>query len=101
MALIGSFPKQPGETLPFDISYAAVIGNRVASSITAVITVPAGMTKVSEEVSGDALQVYVAGGTDGQVYRWRIVATITISGRQTIVEDEVDVLVEEVANVPF
>ena len=98
MALIGSFVKQPGEQLPVDISYAEVIGTRTASAIAISVSTPAGMTKVSEDVDlpGKALQLYVAGGTDGQGYRWTVTATITISGRQTIMEDEFDVVVEAI-----
>lgn len=96
MALIGSMVKQPGEKLPVDISYADVIGDRTATSITPTITVPVGMVKDSEEVSGHTLQIYLSGGTDGNAYRWTVVTDIVIGGKTTRVEDEFDVVVEEI-----
>lgn len=97
MALIGSFTKQPGEALPVDITYADVIGGRTTTSITPVVTVPSGMTmSETQDLSGEVLQLYVAGGTSGQNYRWTVVTTIVIGGKDTIVEDEFDVVVLEV-----
>jgi len=99
MALIGSFTKQPGESLPIDISYATVIGGRTTTSVTPVVTVPSGMT-MSEtqdyDVGTDTLQIYCAGGTTAVTYRWTVVCTIVIGGKDTIVEDEFDVVVLEV-----
>lgn len=96
MALIGAFTKQPREILPADISYAAVIGARTATSITCTVEVPAGMTAVSQIVSGTTLQIYVSGGATAQTYRWVVLADIVIGGRTTRVEDEFDVVVLEV-----
>lgn len=96
MSLIGTITKQPREILPVDISYADVIGSRTATSIVQSVTVPSGMTMASEQVSGQVLQVYVSGGTDGVIYRWTVLTDITIGGRVTRVEDEFDVAVVEV-----
>ncbi|MBK8858851.1 MAG: hypothetical protein IPN11_14555 [Opitutaceae bacterium] len=97
MALLGSFTKQPGETLPIDISFSSVVGGRTTTAITSVITVPSGMTQTGSAIqSGESLQIYVAGGTSGQSYPWKVVTTITIGGRDTIIEDEFDVVVLEV-----
>lgn len=96
MALIGSMTKQPGEILPVDISYASVIGVRTASSITPTVTVPVGMTAVSQVLSGQVLQIYLSGGTNAQSYRWTVVTDIVIGGATTRVEDEFDVVVEDV-----
>lgn len=96
MALIGSMTKQPGEILPVDIDYTSVIGGRTATLLSATITTPSGMTKVSEELAGNVLQIYLGGGTTGVSYRWTIVMEITIGGRITRVEDEFDVVVLEV-----
>jgi hypothetical protein len=96
MALIGSFEKQPREVLPVDVSYADVIGDRTASSIVPTVEVPTGMTKVSEQMDGSVLQLYVSGGTTGNSYRWTVLTDITIAGNVTRVEDEFDVVVLEV-----
>ena len=96
MALMGSFTKQPGETLPVDIDYTAVIAGRTVSTLTPTITVPSGLTMVSNQVSGNVLQIYLSGGTAGASYKWTISTAIVIGGRTTIVEDEFITLVEEV-----
>lgn len=96
MSLIGSFPKQPIEELPFDVSYASVIGGRTATSITPTVTVPTGMTQMSAIVSGQVLQIYVAGGTTANSYRWVVTTAIVIGGLTTRVQDEIDVVVLEV-----
>lgn len=97
MALIGSFTKQPSEKLPVDITYAAVIAGRTTTSITPVTTVPTGMTAGEvQQLTGEVLQIYVAGGTTGQTYRWVVQTSIVIGGKTTVVEDEFDVVVLEV-----
>ena len=96
MSLIGSFTKQPIEELPFDISYASVIGGRTATSITPTVTVPAGMTKPAELLSGQTLQIYAAGGATANSYRWVVTTAIVIGGLTTRVQDEIDIVVLEV-----
>ena len=96
MSLIGSFSKQPIEELPFDISYAAVIGGRTITSITPTVTVPAGMTQMSALFSGQTLQIYVASGVTATSYRWVVTIAIVIGGLTTRVQDEIDIVVLEV-----
>lgn len=96
MSLIGSFTKQPAEDLPFDINYASVIGGRTVTSITPTVTVPAGMTKPAELLSGQVFQIYVASGTTATSYRWVVTTAIVIGGLTTRVQDEIDVVVLEV-----
>ena len=97
MALIGSFSKQPSEALPVDISYADVIAGRTVSAATHVVTsAPAGTTEsetMAYDTGTETLQLYIGSGLTGQTYRWTIVATFTIGGKDTIVEDEFDVVV--------
>jgi hypothetical protein len=95
MPLLGAKTKQPREELPVDIDYTDVIAGRPYTSITPTVEVPVGMTKVSAEVSGTVLQIYLAGGTDGQHYHWTVLTEIVIGGKTTKVEDEFDVVVEE------
>ena len=94
MALLGSWVQQPAEHLPVDISYSTVIGGRTVTSITTMIIVPAGMVKDSEQISGENLQIYCSGGTDGTTYRWTVRTDIVIGGKTTTVEDEFDIIVE-------
>jgi hypothetical protein len=88
--------KQPSEILPVDINYATVIGGRTVDSITPTVSVPTGMTKVSEQVSGQVLQIYLSSGVNGVSYRWTVTTDIVIGGKTTRVEDEFDVVVTEV-----
>ena len=88
--------KQPGETLPVDIIYDDVINGRTYTSITPTVSTPSGITLVSQQLSGTVLQLYVAGGTGGQSYKWTISTAIVIGGRTTVVEDEFFTIVEEV-----
>lgn len=94
--LLGSFTKQPVEQLPVDIDFTPVIAGRTFTALSSVVTTPTGMTLVSQSTTGNVLQLYVAGGTDAQIYRWVVTTTITIGGRDTVVQDEFDVLVEEI-----
>lgn len=97
---LGTMQKQPGEKLPVDIDYSAVIAGRAADSIVLFeVRVPTGMQLESQDVSvpNKAAQLYIAGGSDGQVYSWTVVADITMGGRLTRVEDEFSVVVSEVS----
>jgi ribosomal protein L15 len=98
MALLGTFTKQPGETLDFDISYATVLAGRtdvIASQTTSVA--PAGMTVSTtiRNAENNLVKVVVTGGTDNISYTVTVIATSTASP-PLVYEDEVIVLVEEV-----
>lgn len=98
---LGTMQKQPGETLPVDIDYSAVIAGRVADSISLFeVRAPAGMQLASQDVSlqNKVAQLYVSGGTSGQTYLWTVIADITIGGRLTRVEDEFQVIVNEITS---
>jgi hypothetical protein len=97
MALIGSFTKQPREKLPVDIDYTSVIAGRTVSSMTPTVETPSGMTLTSSAVSGETIQLYLSGGTDGVTYTWTVLMDIVIGGKTTTVEDEFTVTVEEVS----
>jgi hypothetical protein len=86
MALIGSMTKQPSEILPVDIVFSTFIAGRTTTLISPVVTVPTGMTKVSEQLSGETLQLYVGGGT----------TEVTIGGKISKIEDEFDVVILEI-----
>lgn len=97
MAVLGTFTKQPGETLDFDISYATVLAGRSDTIVTkATVVSPAGMTVAGSTLTGgNLIKVTVTGGTTSVVYK----VTITATSNATIplvYEDEVNVLVEEV-----
>lgn len=95
MALIGSFTKQPGEILDFDISYATVLAGRTDTISTKVVTVaPVGLTIVTSTITGgNLIKVVVSAGTDAVSYK---VTTSATSTAGLVYEDEVTVLVAEV-----
>jgi hypothetical protein len=95
MAIIGAITKQPREILPIDLDYGDFIGSRTADSITPSIEVPTGMTLSSQQVAGQVLQIYIAGGTTGTAYKWTVLTDIMIGGHLCRLEDEFNVLVEE------
>lgn len=96
---IGAFTKQPAEIIAVPISYARFLGTRTASSISATVTAPSGMTESeTAAVSGSVLQVWVSGGTDGSSYRWKVVTDIVVGGKTERLEDEFDVRIKAVAD---
>ena len=96
MAIVGALTKQPREIVAVDLDYTQAIDGRTVSLITPSIEAPSGMALESAQVDGSVLQVYMSGGTAGQVYRWTVLTDIVIGGRTTRLEDEWHVLVEEV-----
>lgn len=95
MALIGSFTKQPGEILDFDISYATVLLGRTDTIVTKTVTVaPAGLTLVSSTIfNNNLIKVVVSAGTDAISYKVTVSATSTAG---LIYEDEITILVTEI-----
>lgn len=98
MAVLGTFTKQPGETLDFDISYATVLAGRSDTIVTKALTVTpgAGLTVASSTISGgNLIKVTVTGGSASVVYKVTITAT-SDAATPLVYEDEVNILVEEV-----
>lgn len=98
MALLGSFTKQPGETLDCDISYETVLAGRsdiIANKSTTVT--PAGLTVSTSTITnaGLGIKLVVTGGTDATTYRITVTATSNATP-PLIYEDEIDVIVDEV-----
>ena len=86
--IYGKFEKQPGETLDYDILLADWFSNRTDSIQSYVVTVPTGITKASDTVSGTTIRVLLSGGTVGEKYK--ITTTVTTT---TGVIKEVDFVV--------
>lgn len=98
MALLGSFTKQPGETLDCDISYATVLAGRsdVITNKSTSVT-PAGLTVSTSTITnaGLGIKLVVTGGSDAATYRITVTATSNATP-PLIYEDEIDVIVDEV-----
>lgn len=94
---LGTINKQPSEKLPFDLSYAEVLGGRTgtvgapATAVTGAGTTP---TITDTTLSGSTFQFYVGGGTPG-TYKLTITTSITVGGKVETVEDEISIIVEE------
>lgn len=94
---LGSYTKQPWEAFRVSIDYSAHASGAAITSITPDITVPSGMQMIGQSVSNGVLQIYLGGGSDGQVYTWRVRSTLsTEAGELARAEDEFLVLVEDV-----
>jgi hypothetical protein len=101
MALLNSgspVTKQPAETIPIDIDYRTVINGRLVESMTCTPTLPGGITSPGQAISGGWVQIYIAGGTTATAYKLVLLVTITIAGLATVLQDEIDIYVLEIAN---
>ena len=58
--------KDPNEVLDYEIDWSARLGGDTISSVT--WTVPGGITKNSDTVSGDIAVIWLSGGTAGTSY---------------------------------
>ena len=58
--------KDPDEVLDFEVDWSARIATDTISSVT--WTVPVGLTKTSQNLSGGIAVVWLSGGTAGQTY---------------------------------
>lgn len=58
--------KDPNEVLDYEIDWSARIGGDAISSVT--WTVPSGITKDRDAVSGDIAAIWLSGGTAGTSY---------------------------------
>lgn len=97
MAILGTITKQPWEAQRLDIDYGKEVGTLTLDDLVADVTVPAGMTLISQARSGSVLQLYLGGGTDGQVYTWRVRSTLsTAAGELARLEDEFIITVADV-----
>lgn len=98
MAHLGTITKQPSEKLPFDVSYAEVLGARSGTVGTPTTNVSGSSppTLSDTSMSGNTFQFYIAGGVDGGAHTLTITTSITVSGKVEIVEDEISIVVEEI-----
>lgn len=73
-----NFTKDPAATLEYVFDWTAFLGTDTIS--VAVVTVPAGITKVSEATAAGKVTVWLLGGTVGQSYTVTCKVT-TVAGR--------------------
>lgn len=98
MAQLGTITKQPTEKLPYDLSYAEVLGERTGTigtpttSVTGTGTVP---TITDTSLTGQVFQFYVNGGTPG-TFKLEVTVSITVGGKIETVQDEIEIVVEEI-----
>lgn len=58
--------KDPDEVLDYEFDWSARLADDTISAVT--WTVPAGLTKDSQSVTGAVAVVWLSGGTDGEAY---------------------------------
>lgn len=68
-SILGKFTKQPDEVLDYDVSYVDWFSNRTDAPSSHNVTVPAGITKVSDSLTGKVVRVVLSGGTAGAQYK--------------------------------
>jgi hypothetical protein len=94
MAILGTFTKQPGERLDFDVDFSEWLST--TDTITSVVSVcDTGLTAETplKDVTNKIVKQWITGGTTGTTYKVQITATTT-EGR--IKEAEFKVKVKEV-----
>lgn len=91
MSLLGTYTKQPGEKLDYDVDYTDWIGDDTL--LSHVVSADAGITVVTSAVLSNVVKVWLTGGTDGVKYKITVTATTT-GGR--IKEDEFYVKVKAI-----
>lgn len=90
---LDKFPKQPGDTEDFDISFEDYLLARDDTIDSHEVTVPDGINVVSSAVVGGVVKLWVSGGTNGKKYR--ITVTVTTTGGR-IKNAEIDIEVREI-----
>jgi hypothetical protein len=97
--ILGTYDKQPGEKLDYDIDFSDWIpsGDTIVSAIVSVEIQPDALlvadTPATIQPGGKAVKVWIQAGTSGKTYQVNVVAT-TAGGR--IKEVEFRVRVKEV-----
>jgi len=91
--IIGKYTKQPGETLDYEVIYDDFFSNRPDSAVSAIATAQAGITIVSQLLTGNDFKVVLSGGTTGTKYKITILMTTT---EGIVKEDEFFVVVKEI-----
>lgn len=74
-SILGKFSKQPDEILDYDVDYSDWFSNRDDTAVSAVVTVTAGVTKVSDALVGNVVRVVLSGGTNGSEYQVTVLLT--------------------------
>ena len=99
MAKIGSFTKQPGDILDYDVDYSAwLIEGDAVSASTVLIELLAGQSPGTLAVSGknnltSRVKLWLTGGANGDSYKVTVTMTST-EGR--VKQDEFTMKVKEV-----
>ena len=80
MAILFTQVQQPVEIILREIDYTKFLANRVATSITPVVTAPLGQTTNGTNLSGNKFQIWPMGGVDQNAYKWIVVTEFVIGG---------------------
>ena len=92
MTILHTFTKQPGETLIYDISFAAWLLDLSDTATTFTAVADGGITLDSSSMTGGVVTVQLSGGTNGVSYK--ITATLTTTAGR-VKEDEILIQVVE------
>lgn len=75
MAVLGTFTKQPGETLDYDVDFTDWLTGRPDTIQSHSVVVPTGLTLVLSTLTGKVVKCVLAGGTAGVKYKVTVVVT--------------------------
>lgn len=67
--VLAKWPKQPGETLDYDISFVDYLAKRNDTVASHAVDVETGLTKEFSTVTDGVVKVWLSGGVDGQTYK--------------------------------
>jgi hypothetical protein len=92
MSILGQFPKQPGEILDYDISFADWLLERGDSIQSLQVAASEGITIESSAHNAGIVKVWISGGTHGRKYK--VTAAVeTLGGRRK--EGDIEIAVKE------
>jgi hypothetical protein len=77
-AILGTATKQPNEIITYRFDYVEWLADMGDTGLSVDVTVPAGVTKVSQSLSNGMVNVKISGGTDGETYK--ITSLLTTTG---------------------
>lgn len=74
-SILGKFSKQPDEILDYDVDYSDWFSSRADTPASHSVVAEAGITKVSDALTGSTVRVVLSGGTSGESYKITVLLT--------------------------
>lgn len=91
--ILEKWPKQPGETEDYDVSFVEYLAARSDTGISHTVVADDGITVEESALADGVVKVWLSGGTSGVTYK--VTVTLTTSGGR-IKQAEFQVKVKEI-----